>query len=387
MRTNRREFAAEQEATPGSAETIVVADLLVRMRDGDSWDLDVDIFDPEELQASSSKRPIMAGRSLVDATISYILRGPASQSVAPAIQDLLLAAMLEVEAVTNSPIGAVTTGPFLDGETITGGTSTETATVFRDTANGAAVIKYIDPSGAFDAAEVLTGGTSGATATTGGAPAANGFRYKPADSNFGAGDSLHHVTGKFLEDGTFLTGRGMLANLSMLFQVGKPVIVTQRLVGGYEAHGDLALFAPATYPEEDNAAPLFLSAALLLGGYTPTDIREMTMTIETNPEAREDAQSASGVLYADYQKDAPTLTVDPAKVLAATKDWLAELRAGTRFGVQWNVGTVAGLIWSFFADDCQLVNVDNGSERSLATRPLEIRMGGTSNDELIIWQH
>jgi hypothetical protein len=387
MRTNRREFAAEQEGTPGSAETIVVADLLVRMRDGDSWDLGVDIFDPEELQASSSKRPIMAGRSLVDATISYILRGPASQSVAPSIQDLLLAAMLEVEAVTNSAIGAVAGGPFVDGETITGGTSLETATVFRDTANGATVIKYINPSGAFNASEVLTGGTSGATATTAGAPAANGYRYKPADSNFGAGDSLHHVTGKFFEDGTFLTGRGMLANLSMLFQVGKPVIVTQRLVGGYEDHGDEALFAPASYPEEDNAAPLFLSATLSLGGYAPTDIREMTMTIETNPEVREDAQSASGVLYADYQKDAPTLTVDPAKVLAATKDFLAELRAGTRFAVSWNVGTTPGLIWSFFADDCQLVNVDNGAERSLATRPLEIRMNGTNNDEIIIWQH
>lgn len=387
MRTNRREFAAEQEATPGTAETIVEADLLVRMRDGDTWDLDVDIFDPEELQASSSKRPILAGRSLVDATISYLLRGPASQTTVPSIADLLLAAMLERKAVTNSAIGAVTSGPFVDGETISGGTSLETATVFRDTANGAAVIKYIDPSGAFNASEVLTGATSGATATTAGAPAANGHLFRPTDSNFGGGDSLHHVTGKFFEDGTYLTARGMLANLTMLFQVGRPVIVTQRLVGGYEDHGDDSLFNPASYPEEDNAAPLFLSASLLLGSYTPTDIREMTLAIETNPEAREDAQSSSGVLYADYQKDAPTLTVDPAKVLNATKDFWGELRAGTRFAMSWNVGTTAGLIWTFYADDCQLVNVDSGSERSLATRPLEIRMNGTDNDEIAIWQH
>lgn len=319
--------------------------------------------------------------------MSHVLRGPASQTTAPSISDLIRSAMFIETAISNSPIGAVTSGPFTDGETITGGTSTETATVFRDTANGASEIKYHTTSGAFNAAEVLTGGTSGATATTSGAPVSNGQRYKPADSNFGGADTKHHLTCGFNQDGLRLIGRGMLSNLQLQFDVGRPCVITQRLVGGKAAHADVALFSPASYAEESNAAPRFLSATLTFGSYSPTDIRSLSLNVETNPEIRQDAQDSNGVLYADYEKNAPIISVDPAQVSVATKDFLTELGAGTSFAVSWVCGTTAGLIWEFFADSCQWNSVGQGAERSLATLPLEIQCSGTSNDEIILWQH
>lgn len=389
MRTNRRELAIEIEATPGTPETLVSGDLLVRTRDGDTATEDVDQFDTEEVQGTSSKRPLLPGRKLFDATMSYILRSPASQTTESIISDLLRSAMFVSDAVKGLDIGAVTGGPFVDGETITGGNSGATGTVFRDTANGASEIKYTDVSGTFQSGETLTGGTSGATATTSSTENDRGYRYKPADSNFdlGGGDSAHHVTARFRQDGWYLEGSGCLSNLQMLFEVGKPCVVTQRLLGRKSAHGDQALVLPSSYPEDGNAVPRFLSATLDLGGYTPTDIRSMTLSVETNPEAREDAQDSNGVLYADYQKDAPTLTLDPAHVLAATNDFFQDLEDGTTLAVSWNLGSVAGSIWTFYADEAQYSSVDLGAERTLATLPIELRLNGHLNDELIIWQH
>lgn len=386
-RVNRREFAAEIEATPGTAETLVSADLLVRSREGDSWNKLVDLFETGEVQASSSTRPRIAGFKTVDATISYVLRGPASQTTAPSVSDLIRSSMFIETAITNSPIGSITSGPFQDGEVVDGAGGAA-AVVFRETATGAAELKYHTiTSGPMGAAEVLTGATSGATATTSGAAVSNGQRYKPADSNFGGSDTLHHLTCGFNQDGLRIVGFGMLSNLQMAFDVGRPCIVTQRLFGGYSTHGDVALVNPATYAEESNAAPRFLSASLLFGSYSPTDIRSLSLNVETNPEIREDAQKTTGVLYADYEKNAPTITVDPAQVSEATWGVLTDFGAGTSFAVSWDCGTTAGLIWTFYADSCQYTSVDQGSERTLATVPLEIVCSGTDDDELIIWQH
>lgn len=386
-RANRREFAAEIEATPGTAETLVSADLLVRVRDGDAWNVNVDMFETGEVQASSSFRPKLAGVKSVEATVSYVLRGPASQTVAPSVSDLIRSAMFIETAITNSPIGAVTGGPFTDGEVVDGAGGAA-AIVFRDTATGASELKYHTiTSGPMGASEVLTGATSGATATTSGAAVSNGQRYKPADSNFGGSDTKHHVTGGFNIDGQQIVGNGMLSNLQMQFDVGRPCVVTQRLVGAQESHGDVALFSPATFAEQTNVAPRFQLAALLLGSYSPSDIRGLTLNIETNPELREDAQLADGILYADYEKIAPLITIEPSQDTVANWDPLLQLGAGTSFAVSWDCGTTAGLIWTFFADSCEFNTVENGQERTLATTPVELQCSGTNNDEIIIWQH
>lgn len=392
MRTNRREVGIKQEAVPGTAETIAIADLLVRTRNGDTFQSLVDLFDTEEVQAASSKRPNLAGERLFDCNMSYILGSPASLSVLPVIDPLLVSAMFLSIPIEDIAIGAITGGPFEHGETITGGTSTETATVFRDTADGAATIKFRDASGPFSSGEVLTGSDSGATTTTSATANPAGRLYKPTDSDFEGASTLHHVTVKLFLDGWFLTGRGCLSNLQALFEVGKPAVFTQNMAGGKEAHGDEPLFNKTAYSEDGNPIPRFLSGSLVfdpVGGspYSPTDIRTMTLAVENAPEPRRDAQDSNGVLFADYDKGAPTLTVDPAHVKAATKDFFQELDDGTIFKTSWQIGQTPGSIWEFFADECQYNSVELGNERSLATLPLTIRMNSTKNEEVLLYQH
>jgi len=389
MRPNRRQLATKTETTPGTAIAVAAADVLVRIRQDSAPSPEVDRIETEEVQATSSKRPPLIGTRRLPFNCSYLLRGPGSVSTAPAVKPLFEAGMLLQETVKKISIGAITGGPLKDGETITGGTSGGTGKVFRDTATGVTTLRYIPISGTLVSGETLTGGTSGATCSTSSTPSDDGKRYRLTDSSFSGGDSLHHVTGKYFLDGYAWTGRGCLGELSLDFKNGNPVVGRQAFQGGLEAVGDAALLVVPTYPEESIAAPRFNNAGLFLGSYAPTDLVEMTLQLPLGLFLREDANddSADGILFADYNRGVPTITFEPAMVKAATFDYFTTLFNGTKFAMKWHAGTIAGSIWDFFADECQLHSGGASSREDLATIPIEIGLYGTDNNELFIWQH
>jgi hypothetical protein len=389
MRTSKRQFAAKVETTPGTAETITSSEVLVRIRDGDTIEPNFEAIDSQEVQATSSKRPNLIGRRTLGFKVSYLLRGPGGLSTDPAAKPLLEASMLKGYDLQKISIGAITTGPFVDGETITGGTSAATGRVFRNTANGASEIKYFALTNTFQSGEVITGGTSTATATTSSTPSANGMVFQPADSDFGVSDSKHHVTAKLLQDGYQWTARGCLADLTMQFRNGHPCTISQSFLGAYSSSGDEALLTLATYPEESVAAPRFLNASLKFGVYSPSDVVDFSLEYPISPEAREDANDSAGdgVRFADYQREHPRLRLDPAMVSAATYNYFSTMFAGTTFAMEWVLGSTSGSTWTFYADTAQFVNLGAGARRNLATVPLEIILCGTNNNELYIWQH
>lgn len=389
MRINKREFAFKQEVTPGTAEALTSAEVLIRIEDSSTVEPDIEVIETNEVQASSSRRPNLTGRKILGIPINYILRGPNSLANAPAANRLFECAMLLATALKRVPIGAITTGPFQDGESFTAAPSAATGRVFRSTANGATELKYFVLTGIVADNDVLTGAVSGATVTVSDPPTDYGRVYRFVDSDFGALDTRHHITAQYLLDGYQWTARGVLGDMTMNFRNGHPCRISQRLIGAFESHSDLALYGVSTYPEQSVAAPRFLGAELYLGSYKPTDIVEFSLELQTGAEAREDANSSSadGVLYADYQRAAPVARFDPAFVKAATKDWFGDLVAGSTFAMRWKLGSAAGMIWEFFADQAQLNTVGVGARGNLATAPLEIRLCGTNNDELFIWQH
>jgi len=82
-------------------------------------------------------------------------------------------------------------GTFVSGETITGGTSSKTATVDGYSASPKEIYVY-SPSGSFTASETLTGGTSGATAAF--SSSAGTRTYKPISSGVGSWYSFYDQT-------------------------------------------------------------------------------------------------------------------------------------------------------------------------------------------------
>ena len=376
------QVAAKLEATPGTAEALVAGDVRMRIRDGDLPDFPFEAIETEEVQDFSSSRPMLIGTKEFRSDLSWLLRpsGTTPASIQHATSRFFEAGMLNNKQIKTITIGSVTGGPFTRGETITGGTSGATGEVYRDVSS--TPMRYFLLTGTFASAEVITGGTSGATATTSSTGSADGFAAVFNDSEFAGSDKKHHMTYRFLRDGFYWEGRGCLGELSMEFRVDRFCVVRQSVLGGFSAHGDVALFTVDPYPDESVAAPRFVNASLTMGGYSPTDVVDFNLTMPLGLELRQDANDADGVLYADYDRRSspPTITFDPAMVKKATKDFFLDYKDGTSFAMTWKLGTK----FTFYADDCQIVSAGVGTRRAVATIPFQIRLNGTVNDEIYI---
>lgn len=383
------ELGIEQEATAGTAETIVAADLLTRIRNGFTVEPDAEQIDPDEIQATSSARPLAIGRKLISIGASYQLRGPGDLTTNPTVKDMWEASMFQGLEAKTIAIGAITSGPYLAGEVITGAPSTGTGLVLQQTATGAASIPYAVLTGALASGDVITGGESAASSTASAGPVDGGYAFRPADSDFGAGDSKHHVTAKLFRNGFQWTARGALATLRFPFRNGQPCFVEQTFTGALTARGDAALFGTTSFPEEATAVPRFLNAAIKIGSYSPSGILDFDLTLNNTYEANEDANdsSADGVRWMDYDKDRPTITFDPDQVATSTYDYFTTFLDGTTFYFEWTLGSVAGAKWTFACREAQFQQISAGERSNRPRFPLTIALNGNDNNELLIWQH
>lgn len=380
------EFALKIEATPGTAETLASADVPVRLRRGFVANPETERIDLEEVSDVSSSPPDVSGKNMIGFTVAYNLRGPGDLITVPAVNTLFTSALFTGAAAKTIAIGAVTSGPYVAGEVITGGTSNGTGMVLQETANGAASIPYIPLTGALVTTEVITGGTSGATATSSAGPVDGGYAWRPTDTDFDV--SGNYVTARMLRDGQYWEGRGCLSDLEIALTNGGPGVVTQNFSGAWNAHGDVALFG-ATYPEATITPPRFLSAALKIGSYSPTGIQDVTIRWPTGVTTVDDAQSVDGIVTSDYDRRAekPTITLEVDQVAVSTFDFFGDMRAGTTRLFECTLGSTAGSRWTFSAPGAQIVSGFGRRDPNRGTFPLTLNLTGTNNEELLIWQH
>ena len=387
------QLAFKQETTPGTAIAVAAADVLVRIREGDSPNFEVDPVETQEVQAYSSSRPVRPGKRLFRGSASWVLRpGSAPDTVAPSCGPLLVNGLLKQEQLKQIAIGSITNPPYRDGDEIEGVTSGAKGIVFRDHSVGP--LKYYATTGTMISGEVIrkTGGGSVPQATSSGSPTNKGFLYHLVDSDFtGGSDSKHHGTVRMIRgsgaNGYFVEGRGVLGELAFEFKNNEHAIARASMVGPISAFGDVATFDLASYPDDGIVEPRFVAASLTLGGYAPTDLVDLNLSIPLNLEVREDANDTSdnGLRFCDYDRrgNPPLLTIEPAMVSAATYDFFTKYKDGTTFAATWKLGSN----FEFFADECQIVSAGFGSSRNLATVPLKLRLCGKKNNELYLWQH
>ena len=385
---NIAEFAVEKEATPGTAETIVTGDVLVRLRDGYTISPDHELIDLNELSAVSSKVPAVIGRKAVTFGVTYVLRGPGDLVTAPSAADMIESALFTGAAAKTIAIGAITGGPYVAGEVITGGTNGGTGMVLQQTATGAATLPYLPLAGTL-IAEVLTGGTSTATSTSSAGPIDGGWAFRPADWSTG---SAHHATCKGFRDGFQWTGRGCLSDLQIELNNGGPAIVTQNFLGALTSQGTASLFGITAYPESTVVVPKLLNASILVDTVNPTGIVDVRINWVTNPTFVEDANdtAADGILYTDYSRDVPTVSIEFDQVATATYDYFATMQAGTAipFEITHGAGGAAGTKWTFSGPAAQFRELTIGSiDPNRATFVATLGLTGSNNEELLIWQH
>lgn len=377
-----------KETTPGTALTdLSGSDVTVRLTDESRFDPAAEAIETGEMQHSSSSRPSEIGAHRVSGLLSWILRPSLTPAGSPPPCHILLEmGMFRGELVKEIAIGAVTGGPFQDGETIRVG-GNDRGKVFRPTS--ASPLKYTVIGGVIASGDTITGLTSGASAAATGSPASKGYLYRLVDSDFfGASDTKHHATIEYLCGGLGIRGRGCLGELAIDFRNGRSAVAKSQIAGAWDDHIDKALYDVAAYPDEGAAAPRFSDADFKIGSYKPTDIVDCSLNVPLGLELREDANHAAqaGILCADYDRRnvAPTLTIEPAltaKAGAGTFDFFGSAKAGSTFAVAWRLGASV----YFYADEAQILNPGFSSRRNLKVAPITLKLCGTKNNELQIY--
>lgn len=386
------EFAIKEEATPGTVESMTSSEVVVPLRNGYVTTPEINQIDLEELRSVSSHSVDVPGRAAISFAISHILRGPGDLVTAPAVAPLVKAAMFTGSAAKTIAIGAITSGPYVAGETITGGTSSATGLVLQRTLTGAASLPYLPLTGTMQSGEVLTGGTSSATSTTSAGPIDGGYAFRPADSDF---TSAGHVSSCILyRDGFAWTGRGCLADMTMEFSNNGPCVISQTFQGAFDSHSDTALFGVSAFPESTVVVPKFSNVDLTFDDFKPTDISTVTVNWPTGVLPIEDANDAAadGVLHSDYDRKAtpPTITLSVAQIALATFDYFTKLKASTTVAFEMTHGATgsAGTKHTLSAPKAQFQSITSArNEPDRATFDVTLKLTGSNNEEFLWWQH
>lgn len=125
-----------------------------------------EMIDRNAVAASLSRESDNVGRGSIVFGFGVDIRGSGVATTRPAWDRIIRScAFRDVPCRWELTIGAVTSGPFVEGETVTQATSGATGRVRWVTPNGASTLHLEAISGTFNNSNLLTGGTSGATAT------------------------------------------------------------------------------------------------------------------------------------------------------------------------------------------------------------------------------
>ena len=374
------QIAVELESVEGTAETLVDADATMLCY-GPSYTASIGRFQRDPARSSLSKLDAVIGNQSASISWRTELKGSGSVGTAPAWADALIACGFQVKVVATLPLtGAITGGPFVPGETISGGTSLETAIVVGQCVTGATVLRVHSDSGAFTGGgETLTGGTSGATVSTSGTQtAAQGFVYIPDSTTPSSATVAHYMNGvrKMIH--------GARGNVTVSCVVGEPAFLNFDFQGVYNAITDTALLDP-TY--ESTVPPAFLSVSASLLDYSAACFGALDIDMGNTLTPRECASLAKGVSSVFITDRTPGGSIDPEMATQATHDFYGNLVAGTTGYLSCDIGSVAGNTIVLAAPRVQYANVGDGDRGGIAVASLDLEFKSTltgGDDELQI---
>jgi hypothetical protein len=287
------------------------------------------------------------------------------------------AAGMEVLGASRVGIGAITSGPFVRGETITGAGG-GTGRLIKGEVTGAAYV-YFEPTSVLPilTTEVITGGTSGATATTSGAPAVYGYHVKPISDNQEA------ATVELQQDGYAWSARGAMANLVIEAAANRAGFNNFEFQGPKLTNGDKAMTS-VTRDNED--PPILKNAELTLAGtFTPV-FRNFSFDIANTISLRENGNASDGTGFevARITAREPKVTINLEHELAATFDFFAKLDAGTKTSLSLHLGDTLGKQMFFFADELEFDSLPTEDQDGIVGIALEALCTGdltSSEDE------
>jgi hypothetical protein len=185
------------------------------------------------------------------------------------------------------------------------------------------------------------------------------------------------------EDGRLRELSGAAGTFTMTASAGLPVTFAFDMTGVWETPTDAAMLTP-TYPTV--VPPSFKSATLTIGG-SAYKIAEVTLAMNNVVALRQDVTKPGAFFSAVIVDRNVTVTCDPESSLLATKDWYADLLAGTEAALSFVVGGTANNIMTIAAPKMQLENVQLADRDGVQTDSLTFqlnRSAAAGDDELSI---
>lgn len=365
----KAQIAIEEESVEGTAETLVAADAGIRVYEP-SFTANIDRFKRTPARTTLSQLAAVVGKQVGEFSFKTELKGSGAVGTIPSFDDALRACGFARSVVESIAVGAVSGGPYVPGETITGGTSGATGRVVGEGA--ATPINFVVLSGTFASGEVITGGTSGATSTSSATPtAAQGFEYLPVSS------SVPSATIGYYLDGVRKLLFGARGSVSIEATNGEPVFLSFSFQGVYGGVADVALLSGVTF--ETTVPPAFLNVGASVHGLSAV-FGAMTLDIANTIAIRESANATLGVLSAFISGREPTGSIDPEMAIVADHDFYGKLASGATGRLFAEIGSAAGNKVTLGCPLVQYAGVGEGDRDGLALATLDLDLISASPD-------
>jgi hypothetical protein len=378
-----RQVGVRIESTEGTAN----------LASGTFVDADVDIiaydptFSPEPAkferkpaQANFSPLPQITGLTAARLAFTTELKGSGTVTTAPAWGKALRACGMRELVMDSKTTGAVSGGPFVHGEIVTGGTSAATGLVFRDRAATPVVIAVL--TGTFTN-ELITGSTSGATATIS-ATADYGVGYWP-DSRF----TSDVITVGTLEDGFQKVIIGARGNPTIRATNGDKLMLELEFLGVVDP-ANWADFPTLSPSYDTTVPPPFKGASLIFHSQAALVFQTLSIALGNDLQLREDANNDNGAISTKVADRTGVAEFDPEMVLVASGfDFYDRLWNDTLGELEFTLGSTPGNIIEAYCHQAQIAGIsdnDRGGIDVLGTS-LTLHKGGVNSngeDELVI---
>ncbi|MBI4970744.1 MAG: hypothetical protein HZC17_02770 [Candidatus Omnitrophica bacterium] len=378
MLIRKRQLAAKIEAVEGTAETLLAADAGILVNFSPKASYDPQMYQRDPVRASLTKMGKLAGKRSAGIDFSIELKGSGLVTVEPEWLRLIRACGFASNALKKITIGAITTGPYLHGETITGETSGATGRVVLKTVNGTTTLYFIALSGTLETGEVITGGTSGATATASVDPTSAGFEIKPVSS------SVVSLTMGLFEDGIRKVLKGCRGTVKFNFKIGEPATLDFSFKGVEAGVADVPMFTGVSF--DNTVPPVLLNAVMACDGVS-LNIGEMEINVSNTLASKDKIDDAKGILSFMITGRDMQGSFNPEMVPVATHDFFSKWFSNTPMVVDLAYGETEGNKFRFYAPGIIYNKIDDGDRDGLQLAQTSFDLTGSmepGDDELAI---
>ena len=347
----KRQLAAKIESVEGVAEALSASDAGILVNFTPKANYDPQMYQRDPVRSSLTKMGKLTGKRSAGLDFSIELKGSGSLTEDPEWAKLVKACGFEINDLMKITIGAITSGPFEHGETITGNTSGATGRVVIETEDGATTLYFVELSGTFQDSETIEGDTSGASASSSSVPSDAGKEIKPISS---AAPSL---TMGLYEDGVRKLLKGCRGTAKFNFKIGEPATVDLSFKGVELGVTDTPLFTGISF---DETIPPVLLNAVMSCDEVSLNIGELEIDIANTLAAKDKIDDAKGILSFMITGRDTQGSFNPEMVSVATHDFFDKWFSNTPMVLDLAYGETDGNKFRIYAPGIIYNKVDDG---------------------------